>query len=43
MQAGLGEDKVKAIAEGRRLVGVWADEEALYNFIELKYLATPLP
>src|SRR6204780_1391558 len=32
-QAGLSEDKVKAIAEGRRPVGVSADEEAVYNFI----------
>ena len=33
MQAGLSEDKVKAIAEGRRPVGMSADEEAVYNFI----------
>jgi 4-carboxymuconolactone decarboxylase len=33
MQAGLSEDKVKAIAEGRRPSGMSADEEAVYNFI----------
>jgi 4-carboxymuconolactone decarboxylase len=33
VQAGLGEDKVTAIAEGRRPVGMSADEEAVYNFI----------
>ena len=33
VQAGLSEDKVKAIAEGRRPVGMPADEEAVYNFI----------
>ena len=33
VQAGLSEDKVKAIAEGRRPVGMLADEEAVYNFI----------
>jgi 4-carboxymuconolactone decarboxylase len=33
VQAGFGEDKVKAIAEGRRPVGMSADEEAVYNFI----------
>lgn len=33
VQAGLSEDKVKAIAEGRRPVGMSADEEAVYNFI----------
>jgi molybdate transport system substrate-binding protein len=33
VQAGLGEDKVKAIAEGRRPVGMSADEEVVYNFI----------
>jgi 4-carboxymuconolactone decarboxylase len=32
-QAGLSEDKLKAIAEGRRPVGMSADEEAVYNFI----------
>jgi 4-carboxymuconolactone decarboxylase len=32
-QAGLSEDKVKAIAEGRRPAGMSADEEAVYNFI----------
>jgi len=33
VQAGLSEDKVKAIAEGRRPVGMSGDEEAVYNFI----------
>jgi 4-carboxymuconolactone decarboxylase len=33
VQAGLSEDKVKAIAEGRRPVGMSADEEAVYNFV----------
>ena len=33
VQAGLSEDKVTAIAEGRRPVGMSADEEAVYNFI----------
>jgi 4-carboxymuconolactone decarboxylase len=33
VQAGLSEDKVKAIAEGRRPVGMSPDEEATYNFI----------
>ena len=33
VQAGLSEDKVKAIAEGRRPTGMSADEEAVYNFI----------
>jgi 4-carboxymuconolactone decarboxylase len=33
VQAGLSEDKVRAIAEGRRPVGMSADEEAVYNFI----------
>ncbi len=33
IQAGLSEDKVKAIAEGRRPEGMSADEEAVYNFI----------
>ncbi len=33
VQAGLSEDKVKAIAEGRRPVKMSADEEAVYNFI----------
>jgi len=32
-QAGLSEDKVQAIAQGRRPVGMSADEEAVYNFI----------
>jgi 4-carboxymuconolactone decarboxylase len=33
VQAGLSEDKVRAIAEGRRPVGMAPDEEAVYNFI----------
>jgi|GEM_PF-79021 len=33
VQAGLGEDRVRAIAEGRRPVEMPADEEAVYNFI----------
>lgn len=33
VQAGLSEEKVKAIAEGRRPVGMSPDEEAVYNFI----------
>ena len=33
VQAGLSEDKVIAIAEGRRPVGMSGDEEAVYNFI----------
>lgn len=33
VQAGLTEDQVKAIAEGRRPDGMSADEEAVYNFI----------
>jgi len=33
VQAGLSEDKVKAIAEGRRPTGMSPDEEAVYNFI----------
>jgi 4-carboxymuconolactone decarboxylase len=33
VQAGLSEDKVTAIAEGRRPVGMSADEEAVYNFM----------
>ena len=33
VQAGLSEDKVKAIADGRRPVGMSPDEEAVYNFI----------
>ncbi len=33
VQAGLSEDKVMAIAEGSRPVGMSADEEAVYNFI----------
>jgi 4-carboxymuconolactone decarboxylase len=37
MQAGLSEDKIKAIAEGRRPVGMSADEEAVYNFITELY------
>jgi len=37
VQAGFSEDKVKAIAEGRRPVGMSADEEAVYNFITELY------
>ncbi|HEV3332413.1 MAG TPA: hypothetical protein VG096_15595 [Bryobacteraceae bacterium] len=33
VQAGLSEDKVKAIAEGRRPVGMSPDEDAVYTFI----------
>jgi 4-carboxymuconolactone decarboxylase len=32
-QAGLSEDKIKAIAEGRRPMGMSPDEEAVYSFI----------
>ncbi len=32
-QAGLSEEKIKAIAEGRRPAGMSADEETVYNFI----------
>jgi len=32
-QAGLSEDKIKAIAEGRRPAAMTSDEEAVYNFI----------
>ncbi|PWT99022.1 MAG: hypothetical protein C5B51_27955 [Terriglobia bacterium] len=32
-QAGLSEDKIKAIAEGKRPAGMSADEETVYNFI----------
>jgi 4-carboxymuconolactone decarboxylase len=32
-QAGFAEDKLKAIAEGRRPVGLLPDEEAVYNFM----------
>lgn len=32
-QAGLSEDKIKAIAEGRRPMGMSPDEEAVYNFV----------
>ena len=32
LQAGLSEEKVKAIAEGRRPEGMPADESAVYNF-----------
>lgn len=32
-QAGLSEDKINAIAEGKRPVGMSNDEEAVYNFI----------
>jgi len=31
--AGLGQDKIRAIAEGRRPMGMSADEEAVYSFI----------
>jgi 4-carboxymuconolactone decarboxylase len=37
VQAGFSEDKVKAIAEGRRPAGMSADEEAVYNFITELY------
>jgi 4-carboxymuconolactone decarboxylase len=33
VEAGLSEDKVKAIAEGKQPVGMSADEQAVYNFI----------
>jgi len=33
VQAGLGEDKIRAIAQGTRPVGMSADEEAVYNFV----------
>jgi 4-carboxymuconolactone decarboxylase len=33
VQAGFSEEKVKAIAEGRRPAGMSADEEAVYNFV----------
>jgi 4-carboxymuconolactone decarboxylase len=33
LQAGLSEDKIKAIAEGRRPVGMSPDEETVYAFI----------
>jgi 4-carboxymuconolactone decarboxylase len=33
LQAGLSEDKIKAIAEGRRPVGMAADEETVFTFI----------
>jgi 4-carboxymuconolactone decarboxylase len=33
LQAGLGEDKIKAIAEGRRPAEMSADEETVYTFI----------
>jgi 4-carboxymuconolactone decarboxylase len=33
IQAGLTEDQIKAIAEGRRPTGMSSDEEAVYNFI----------
>jgi 4-carboxymuconolactone decarboxylase len=32
-QAGLSEEKIKAIAEGRRPAGMSSDEETVYNFI----------
>ena len=37
VQAGFSEENVKAIAEGRRPVGMSADEEAVYNFITELY------
>ena len=37
VQAGFSEEKVKAIAEGRRPAGMSADEEAVYNFITELY------
>jgi 4-carboxymuconolactone decarboxylase len=33
VQAGLSEDKVKAIAEGHRPAGMSSDEEVVYNFV----------
>ena len=33
VQAGLSQEQVRAIAEGRRPVGMTTDEEAVYNFI----------
>lgn len=33
MQAGFSEEKVKAIAEGRKPAGMSPDEEAVYNFV----------
>ena len=33
IQAGLSEDKIRAIADGKRPVAMAADEEAVYNFI----------
>src|ERR1700730_161339 len=42
VQAGLSEDKVKAIAEGRRPVGMSADEEAVYNFITELFKTRPV-
>jgi 4-carboxymuconolactone decarboxylase len=37
-QAGLSEDKIKAIAEGKRPVGMSLDEETVYNFITELFL-----
>jgi len=37
VQAGFSEEKVKAIAEGRRPAGMSPDEEAVYNFITELY------
>lgn len=37
-QAGLSEDKIKAIAEGRRPVGMSPDEEAVYDLITELFL-----
>ena len=36
-QAGLSEEKIKAIAEGRRPAGMSADEETVYNFVTELY------
>jgi len=36
-QAGLSEEKIKAIAEGRRPAGMSSDEEAVYNFVTELY------
>ena len=36
-QAGLSEEKIKAIAEGRRPTGMSADEEIVYNFVTELY------
>jgi 4-carboxymuconolactone decarboxylase len=36
-QAGLSEEKIKAIAEGRRPAGMSSDEETVYNFVTELY------